>query len=80
VSAADPEPVSFDRALAELDRIVARMEQGDVGLEEAVALFEEGQRHLATCRERLAAAQRRIEELTADDLPGGGEEPEAEPF
>jgi exodeoxyribonuclease VII small subunit len=80
VSAPDPEPVSFDRALAELDRIVARMEQGDVGLEEAVALFEEGQRHLATCRERLAAAQRRIEELTADDLPQGDEEPEAEPF
>lgn len=79
MSAADPEPVSFDRALAELDRIVARMEQGDVGLEEAVALFEEGQRHLATCRERLAAAQRRIEELTADDLPAG-EEAEAEPF
>jgi exodeoxyribonuclease VII small subunit len=77
---ADPEPVSFDRALAELDRIVARMEQGDVGLEEAVALFEEGQRHLATCRERLAAAQRRIEELTADDLPAGDEEAEAEPF
>jgi exodeoxyribonuclease VII small subunit len=80
VSAPDPEAVSFDRALAELDRIVARMEQGDVGLEEAVALFEEGQRHLATCRERLAAAQRRIEELTADDLPQGDEEPEPEPF
>jgi exodeoxyribonuclease VII small subunit len=40
-----------------------------VGLEEAVALFEQGQGLLAACRDRLAAAQRRIEELTAESLP-----------
>ena len=47
---------------------MARLEGGEVGLEEAVALFEQGQGYLAACRERLAAAQKRIEELTADEL------------
>lgn len=76
-----PEPASFEEALRQLDEVVARLESGDVGLEEAVALFERGQGHLRVCRERLAAAQRRIEELTAEDLgppaegPGAAETP-----
>lgn len=62
-------PPTFEEALRRLDEVVARLESGEVGLEEAVALFERGQGYLAACRERLAAAQRRIEELTAEDLP-----------
>lgn len=63
---ADPPP-SFEQALEGLDRVVHRLESGDVGLEEAVGLFEEGRRYVALCRDRLAAAQRRIEEITAED-------------
>ncbi len=62
-------PVTFEEALRRLDEVVARLESGEVGLEEAVALFEQGQGYLAACRERLGAAQRRIEELTAESLP-----------
>lgn len=69
--------LSFEQALAELDRVVGRLESGDVGLEEAVVLFEEGQRYLAACRERLGVAQKRIEELTADDLPAEPGDPDA---
>jgi exodeoxyribonuclease VII small subunit len=65
--AAEPPP-TFEEALRRLDEVVARLEGGEVGLEEAVALFEQGQGYLAACRERLAAAQKRIEELTADEL------------
>lgn len=76
-------PVTFEEALRALDEVVSRLESGEVGLEEAVALFERGQGYLAACRERLAAAQRRIEELTAQELPPepgpAGEEPAA-PF
>ena len=61
--------MSFEEALAGLDEIVARLEGGEVGLEEAVHLFEQGQRLLAVCRERLARAQRRIEELTVQGPP-----------
>lgn len=63
------EPATFEEALARLDQVVARLEGGEVGLEEAVTLFEEGQRHLRACRERLAVAQRRIEELTSEGQP-----------
>lgn len=66
---AAPPELTFERALAELDRVVGCLEAGEVGLEEAVGLFEEGQRYLRACRERLAAAERRIESLTAAELP-----------
>lgn len=60
---------TFEHALASLDAVVARLEGGEVGLEEAVGLFEEGQRHLKACRERLAVVQRRIEEITIEGAP-----------
>ncbi len=75
-AAPDEAPVTFEEALRRLDEVVARLEAGEVGLEEAVALFERGQVLLATCRERLSAAQRRIEELTADDLPAPARPPD----
>lgn len=76
------EKLTFEQALAGLEEVVRRLEGGEVGLEEAVALFEEGQRFLAACRERLAVAQGRIDELTASELPAapGGAEDAAEPF
>ncbi len=64
----DEQP-TFEDALASLDAVVARLEGGEVGLEEAVGLFEEGQRHLKACRERLAVVQRRIEEITVEGGP-----------
>ena len=73
-----PDHATFEQALAQLDQVVARLESGDVGLEEAVGLFEQGQALLAVCRERLAGAQQRIEELTAHGAPaedGDGEAP-----
>ncbi len=69
------EAITFEQALARLDQVVARLEGGEVGLEEAVTLFEEGQRHLRACRERLAVAQRRIEELTAEGGPAAPPDP-----
>ena len=81
-SGPDQPPPTFEEALRRLDEVVARLEGGEVGLEEAVALFEQGTGYLAACRERLAAAQKRIEELTADELgqaPGEGAAKEPEP-
>jgi exodeoxyribonuclease VII small subunit len=75
MSADETTPATFEEALRRLDEVVARLESGEVGLEEAVVLFERGQAHLAVCRERLAAAQRRIEELTAEGLPAAPGEP-----
>lgn len=62
----EDDPHTFELSLAALEAVVARLEQGDVGLEEAVALFEQGRGHLERCKERLAAAQERIEQLTGE--------------
>jgi exodeoxyribonuclease VII small subunit len=76
--------LTFEQALAGLDDIVARLEGGEIGLEEAVGLFEQGQRYLAACRERLDVAQARIDELTASELPtpttAGKPDESPEPF
>lgn len=76
----DEVPLSFEQALSGLDDVVARLESGEIGLEEAVGLFEQGQRYLATCRERLDVAQARIDELTAAELPNASPVGTAEPF
>ncbi len=73
------EPTTFEAELEQLEDVVKRLEDGSVGLEEAVALFERGQRHLAACRNRLSAVQGRIDELTAADLPAESAEGE-QPF
>ncbi len=65
--------LTFDAALARLDEVVHRLEDGSVELEEAIRLFEEGTAYVARCRERLTAAQARIEELTATGLPAADE-------
>ena len=54
---------TFEDAQAELERIVARLEQGQASLDEAVALWERGEELYAYCRTKLDAAQGKVEEL-----------------
>ena len=54
---------SFDDALAELERIVERLERGQVTLDEAIALWQRGEELHRTCVAKLDAAHGRIEEL-----------------
>jgi exodeoxyribonuclease VII small subunit len=56
---------SFETALAELEGRVAKLERGDLALEEALRLFEEGVGLVRECHERLDAADARIVSLTA---------------
>ena len=56
---------SFEDARAELERIVAQLETGQVGLEDALALWERGEELYRVCLEKLDAAQARVEELRA---------------
>ncbi len=61
---------SFEELQRELDEIVARLERGDVPLDEALALWERGEELRRACAERLDRAELRIEELRrsgADD-------------
>jgi exodeoxyribonuclease VII small subunit len=55
--------VTFEQAQAELERIVERLERGDVGLEELTSLWERGEELYRRCAAQLEDAQGRIEEL-----------------
>ncbi len=57
-----PEP-TFEQARRELERIVAQLEGGDAGLEEAIALWERGEALYRLCLAKLDAAQGRVEQL-----------------
>jgi exodeoxyribonuclease VII small subunit len=57
------ETPSFEDAQKELEQIVQRLEHGQAPLDEALALWERGEYLYKLCRERLDAAEGRIEEL-----------------
>ena len=54
---------TFEELQRELDDLVARLERGDVPLDEALALWERGEELYRACAERLDRAELRIEEL-----------------
>jgi exodeoxyribonuclease VII small subunit len=59
------EQLSFEAALKELEDIVARLEQGEVDLEDSIALYERGQALKAHCEKKLKAAESRLEKIVA---------------
>ena len=52
--------LKFEEALARLEAIVARLEGGDLPLEESLGLFEEGVRLTRHCSKRLTEAERKV--------------------
>ena len=58
---------TFESSLKDLEKIVRRLEDGDLPLEESLKLFESGVRISRECQERLNQAERRIEVLLADE-------------
>lgn len=63
---------TFEEAQAELERIVARLEAGDVPVDEAIELWRRGEELYRVCVARLDAAAGRVEELSAADPPPPG--------
>jgi exodeoxyribonuclease VII small subunit len=74
-SHSEPEPADvpcFEDALAELETIVHELEDGELGLGESLARYEQGIKRLKQCYEHLQEAERKIELLTgvrADGTP-----------
>ena len=56
--------LTFEEALNQLEALVARLEAGDLPLEEALRAFEEGVRLTRLCSARLEDAERRVHLLT----------------
>ena len=55
---------TFEQALGQLETVVARLEGGDLPLEEALQAFEEGIRLARMCAARLEDAEQRVRLLT----------------
>ncbi|WP_020177648.1 exodeoxyribonuclease VII small subunit [Methylopila sp. M107] len=69
----DVSALSFEAALADLEKIVARLEQGQVPLEESIAIYQRGEALKKRCDELLKRAEARVETITvgADGAPSG---------
>jgi exodeoxyribonuclease VII small subunit len=75
-AAADTPPVvDFEHSLDELERLVARMEGGELSLDESLASFERGIGLFRHCQQSLQQAELRVRLLLDPDAPDS-----AEPF
>jgi exodeoxyribonuclease VII small subunit len=54
----------FEAAIAELESVVKKLEEGDLALEQSLALYERGVQLSRFCHARLEDAERRIEILS----------------
>jgi exodeoxyribonuclease VII small subunit len=59
----DPTIKDFETAIAELETIVKKLEEGDLPLETSLELYERGVQLSRFCHSRLEAAERRVEVL-----------------
>lgn len=66
--------LTFEQSMARLEEIVARLEHGDVPLEDALGLFDEGTTLMKKCSLMLDKAEQKIVKLTAgaDGMPVEG--------
>lgn len=72
-----PADAGFDELLQSLEQVVARMESGELPLEEALREFERGQQLAQACQQRLEKATLKVRNLLAaaedeDDEGGTG--------
>ena len=59
--------MSFEDALGELEAIIDRIEQGQIGLEESLAAHRRGVALIRRCRSILDGAQQELEKLAPED-------------
>lgn len=78
-----PKPVgdlTFEKALAELEEIVGKLERGDVPLAQSIAIYERGEELKKHCDKLLNEAEARVEKIRvgSDGKAAGGEPLDAE--
>lgn len=77
MSPSDAEPVRFEQALAELDRILRELEDGTTTLDDALARYERGVGLLRVCYGKLKDAEQRVRLLAGTAADGS---PDLRPF
>ena len=68
------EKKTFEESITRLEEVVRILERGDAGLDNALALFEEGTGLIKTCSKMLDEAEQKVTLLVK------GEEPKEEPW
>jgi len=65
----EPQPPApdFEAALEELESLVARLEEGDLSLEDSLRCFERGVHLTRTCQRALKDAEQKVEALVRED-------------
>jgi len=71
------ENLSFEDAMAELERVVAKLDSGDVPLEESIALYKRGAALKEHCARKLKDAEEKVAMITLD---GQGQPKGTEPL
>lgn len=61
------EPLNFEQAMDKLERIVEQLETGDVPLEQAIELFQEGMKMSHYCSQKLEQVEQKIEMLIEEN-------------
>ena len=62
-----PETMTYEQAVDELESIIGRIEQGEIGLEQSLVEYKRGAALLKRCRGILDLAEQQIEKLSAED-------------
>ena len=60
------EEMSFETAMAELEKVLGKLERGDVALDESIALYERGAALKARCETKLKEAEEKVAAITLD--------------
>ena len=60
------EEMSFEAAMAELEKVLGQLERGDVALDESIALYERGAALKARCETKLKEAEEKVAQITLD--------------
>lgn len=58
---------NFEEKLRELEQLVTRMEDGNLGLEESLEAFENGVKLVKECQQALEAAEQKVKALTSSE-------------
>ena len=59
--------MGFELAIGELSDIVAKIEQGQIPLQDSLQQYERGMTLIKHCREILSKAEKKIEKISAED-------------
>lgn len=62
--------MEFEKKLSRLEEIVAKMESGDLTLEDSLKFFEEGVKLSRECNTQLSQAEQKVKTLLAVDANG----------